>query len=82
MPIAPHDLDECRQGYVRFIDSLGLDKPTANAAFQAIEDTIFAPVALGAISSAIDTATNPVVLTAAQKKRLFAAWAANWAKRF
>lgn len=82
MPIAPQDLDECRQVYVKALGALDLDKVKANAAFQAIEDTIFAPVALGAISSAIDTATAPVVLTAAQKKRLFAAWARNWARRF
>jgi hypothetical protein len=48
-------------------------KPQINAAIQAVEDLISSQSA--AISAAINTATSPVVLTAAEKKAVVREWA-------
>lgn len=53
---------------------IDFDKPTVNAALQAIEDLIEANKT--AIGNAIDTATSPYTFTAADKKRLFGVYAA------
>jgi hypothetical protein len=52
------------------------DKPTINAAMDAIE-TEMKDTAIPALSSAIDTATSPLVLTGPQKAKLFRSWAFN-----
>ena len=53
--------------------SVNWTKGGLNAAVQAIEN-IFESSARAALSTAIDTATAPTVLTNPQKKRLIAAW--------
>ena len=63
---------ELRQELARGAATVDYDKPTVNAALQAIEDWFEANRA--AIASAINTATTPFVFTGGQKKRLVAFW--------
>jgi predicted trehalose synthase len=55
--------------------AVNYDKPTINAAAQAVEDWFEANRA--ALGNAVDAATAPKVLTAAQKKAIVAAWLLN-----
>jgi hypothetical protein len=50
-------------------------KAQINAGLQAVENWFDTPAQRNAISSAINAATAPVVLTADQKKKLVAFWA-------
>ena len=63
-----------RQQFVRKLNGVAIDfdKPTVNAAFQAIEDWYEANKAQ--ISGDINTATSPYVFTPQQKKLLGAYW--------
>lgn len=63
------DLLTMRQGCAREI-SVNYTKPQINAALQAIEDVFDSAAVQNAISSAINTATSPLVLTAGQKRTL------------
>ena len=66
-------LAEMRQQFVRKLnDVVDFDKPTINAAFQAIEDWYEANKTQ--ISGDINTATSPYVFTPQQKKWLGAYW--------
>lgn len=56
-------------------------KAQINAAFQALEDLLEEATIKAAIAARIDTATAPLVLTAQQKKRLFARFIAQKARR-
>lgn len=66
-------LQQCRQGAQN--GSVPWTKPQANAAFQAIEDTMRGATVQTALSAAIDTAVSPLSLTVGQKRRLFREWA-------
>ena len=66
------ELAKARRLTRQMVGSLDYDKSTINAALQAIEDWFETNRA--GISTDIDTATNPTVLTNTEKKRLGAAW--------
>ena len=76
------DLAELRQAMARGQASVGWDKPTVNAALQAIENffegTVTGPMVgstvKAVISGSIDLATAPFVFSGPQKKRLVAFW--------
>jgi hypothetical protein len=53
-------------------DGVNWTKAQINAAAQAVEDLLVTTSFQNAVSSAINTATSPLVMTAAQKKYLFA----------
>jgi len=74
-------LAEMRQRLVKKLGIMAIDfdKPTVNAAFQAIEDWYEANK--GQISSDINTATAPFVFTPQQKKWLGAYWLLQKSKR-
>lgn len=82
--ITVSELAEARQECARTQSGVNYTKAQINAALQAVEDAMTTRV-IGAgdlgstitqiISAAINTATSPLVLTAAQKKLLFAWWA-------
>lgn len=76
------DLANMRQRLVAADATLApLTKPTINAALQAIEDTFTAAGIQSALSTAINAATSPTVLTNAQKKLLVAEYILNKAGR-
>lgn len=60
--------------------SIDYVKSVANTAFQAIENWFVLAATQAAVSAAINTATSPVVLTAAQKKIVGKAWL-DWKAR-
>lgn len=66
-------LDACREGMYQDGVSVTYTKSQMNAALQAVEDKFESVRA--SFSTAIDTATAPLVLTLAQKKKVFAYWA-------
>jgi len=66
-------LDEVRQAYVREHGVADVTKPKLNAAIQAVEDVLSSAGVQTAFNNAINTATAPTVLTAAQK-RLLVRW--------
>lgn len=66
-------LQQCRQGAQN--GPVPWTKAQANAALQAIEDTMRGATVQTALSQAIDAAVSPLSLNAAQKKRLFREWA-------
>jgi hypothetical protein len=73
--ISSADLSAARRAVCNSDEALSnRQKGVLNAAFQAIEDTWQANQA--AFSAAINAATSPVVLTAAQKKLIGREWAA------
>jgi len=67
-------IDDVRQPLVRELTSDGsgvnFTKPQVNAAIQAVEDVLTGAALQTALSNAINSATSPLVLTAAQKKLL------------
>jgi hypothetical protein len=67
--LSASELQAVRNGCAQTV-TVTYDKPTINAAAQAIEDWLTSQAAT--VSGVINTATSPVVLTAAQKKALFA----------
>lgn len=73
MPIlTAEQLAYLRREMARSQSVVDYNKPVINAALQAIEDWFESRRAQ--ISNAIDTATSPVVLTAAQKRLLVIAF--------
>jgi hypothetical protein len=64
------ELRKVRNTLERKVSSQNWDKPTANAAAQAVEDLLVSSAT--AISNAIDTATSPFTFTATQKKWIVA----------
>lgn len=70
--LTPNQLAHLRRLVAEKEATIPWDKPQVNAAYQAIEDTLTAQAP--AISAAIDAATAPFAFSAAQKKRLLAAW--------
>lgn len=77
-------LAECRNRLEGASIAITYTKPQINVALQAIEDAMttqtIPAIATGLtvpayLSGRIDTATTPLVLTAAQKKAAFALWA-------
>ncbi len=61
-------LASLRQSLARLETAIDYDKPTVNAALQAIEDWFEAN--RSGIATAIDAATSPFVFSAARKRRL------------
>jgi hypothetical protein len=70
--LTPTQLDKIRQEVCRNVTDVNFTKPQINAAIQAVEDWFEAN--RPAISTAINTATSPLVLTVAQKKQVVAYW--------
>lgn len=70
------NLEKIRQALAKELDARWT-KVKINAAIQAVEDTFLSPAVQGAISNAINTATDPLVLTAAEKKALVKYWLLN-----
>jgi len=73
--LTARQLDEVRQALVRELTADGVTginftKPQVNAAIQAVEDVLTGAALQTALSNAMNTATSPLVLTAAQKKLL------------
>jgi hypothetical protein len=64
---------QCARGEI----PVNYTKAQINAALQAIEDTFESAALQNAISNAINTATSPLVLTAAQKRVLVKHWLAS-----
>lgn len=56
-------------------------RPVVDAAFQAIEDTFTGAAIQTALSTAIDTATAPLVLTPQEKRVLVKHWLRQRAER-
>jgi len=72
--LTPQQLDDIRQAYTREHGVGDVIKPRINAANQAIEDTFASGAVQTALNNAINTATSPAVLTAAQKRLLVRWW--------
>lgn len=73
MPILNSDqLAKLRQEVVRGMESVDFDKPTINAAFQAVEDA-FENIR-AQLNADINAATSPDTLPAPVKKRLVKFW--------
>ena len=77
------ELSEARRECARTL-VINYNKHQINAALQAVEDAmVTTPIPVGAVgatvaqyvSNRMDNATSPLVLTAAQKKAIFAQWA-------
>jgi hypothetical protein len=64
------ELQAIRSGCAGSVSAVTYTKAQANAAAQAVEDFLTNNAAT--VSTAINTATSPLVLSAAQKKALFA----------
>jgi hypothetical protein len=64
--------DALRQQFEQALPEHPARKANLDAAFQAVEDTFESSRA--GLGAAIDAATAPVVLTAAQKRQIVAAW--------
>jgi hypothetical protein len=82
--LSPDELTLVRNSLERAGHAGLYTKPQINAALQAIEDTLITRVLVAGdagatvqqlVSTAINTATGPLVLSAAVKKALFAYWA-------
>lgn len=72
--ITPPRLTQLRQALAVDFPNPAITKPTMNAAFQAIEDRFETAAFKTALSTAIDTATAPVILPAAVKAKLVKHW--------
>jgi len=66
------ELAKIRQAVAEILGSVDYNKPVINAAIQAIEDWYESDRLV--VSALIDTATDPVVLTNPQKKKIGAYW--------
>lgn len=66
------NLAELRREITRGMNTVGFDKPTINAALQAVED-VFEGIR-AKISNDINTATSPEALATPVKKALVKAW--------
>ena len=76
--LTPRQLNIAQRGAARVFLSFSYDKPTLNAAVQAIEDWFEANKAGG--SAAVETAA-PGAFTNAEKLQLFAVWMVEKATR-
>lgn len=74
-------LTELRRKFASSGVPITATKPVFNAAYQAVEDWFVAASTQSAVSQAINAATDPVVLTVAQKRALVEHWLRQRAER-